>query len=116
MAQTLTENLCLQRTRTQRRYQDDGISDDEIEGKRMFDLDEKLECERFGSELIKHMEGKGETSVLKFIFYFFKTEPFVIISRALWDELMCYFFVRVYLQISCPLGVFVLFLICVSFF
>lgn len=49
----------------------------------MFDLDEKLECERFGSELIKHMEGKGETSVLKFIFYFFKTEPFVIISRAL---------------------------------
>lgn len=26
------------------------------------------------------------------------------------------FFVRVYLQISCPLGVFVLFLICVSFF
>lgn len=43
-------------------------------------------------------------------FIFFKTEPFVIISRALWDELMCYFFVRVYLQISCPLGVFVLFL------
>lgn len=60
----------------------------------MFDLDEKLECERFGSELIKHMEGKGETSVLKFIFYFFKTEPFVIISRALWDELMCYFFCK----------------------
>lgn len=49
----------------------------------MFDLDEKLECERFGSDLIKHMEGKGETSVLKFIFNFFKTEPFVIISRAL---------------------------------
>uniref|UniRef100_A0A3P8PVY7 [histone H3]-dimethyl-L-lysine(36) demethylase n=1 Tax=Astatotilapia calliptera TaxID=8154 RepID=A0A3P8PVY7_ASTCA len=49
------------RTRTQRRYQDDGISDDEIEGKRMFDLDEKLECERFGSDLIKHMEGKEFT-------------------------------------------------------
>uniref|UniRef100_A0A3Q4GAC1 [histone H3]-dimethyl-L-lysine(36) demethylase n=1 Tax=Neolamprologus brichardi TaxID=32507 RepID=A0A3Q4GAC1_NEOBR len=44
-----------------RRYQDDGISDDEIEGKRMFDLDEKLECERFGSDLIKHMEGKEFT-------------------------------------------------------
>uniref|UniRef100_A0A669DD55 [histone H3]-dimethyl-L-lysine(36) demethylase n=1 Tax=Oreochromis niloticus TaxID=8128 RepID=A0A669DD55_ORENI len=49
------------RTRTQRRYQDDGISDDEIEGKRMFDLDEKLECGRFGSDLIKHMEGEEFT-------------------------------------------------------
>uniref|UniRef100_A0A8D3E0Q4 [histone H3]-dimethyl-L-lysine(36) demethylase n=1 Tax=Scophthalmus maximus TaxID=52904 RepID=A0A8D3E0Q4_SCOMX len=47
--------------RTRRRYQDDGISDDEIEGKRMFDLDEKLQCERFGSDLVKHMEGKDFT-------------------------------------------------------
>lgn len=53
--------LCvLQRTGTRRRYQDDGISDDEIEGKRTFDLDEKLQCARFNSDLIKHMEGKGE--------------------------------------------------------
>ncbi|KAM4555413.1 lysine-specific demethylase 2A [Odontesthes bonariensis] len=49
------------RTGTRRRYQDDGISDDEIEGKRMFDLDEKLECERFASDLIKHMDGKDFT-------------------------------------------------------
>uniref|UniRef100_A0A8C6KL96 [histone H3]-dimethyl-L-lysine(36) demethylase n=1 Tax=Nothobranchius furzeri TaxID=105023 RepID=A0A8C6KL96_NOTFU len=49
------------RTGTRRRYQDDGISDDEIEGKRMFDLDEKLQCERFGSELVKLMEGKDFT-------------------------------------------------------
>ncbi|XP_054647718.1 lysine-specific demethylase 2A [Dunckerocampus dactyliophorus] len=49
------------RTGTRRRYQDDGISDDEIEGKRMFDLDEKLQCSRFGSGLIKHMEGKDFT-------------------------------------------------------
>ena len=49
-----------QRTGTRRRYQDDGISDDEIEGKRTFDLDEKLQCARFNSDLIKHMEGKGE--------------------------------------------------------
>uniref|UniRef100_A0A8D3DGP8 [histone H3]-dimethyl-L-lysine(36) demethylase n=1 Tax=Scophthalmus maximus TaxID=52904 RepID=A0A8D3DGP8_SCOMX len=49
------------RTGTRRRYQDDGISDDEIEGKRMFDLDEKLQCERFGSDLVKHMEGKDFT-------------------------------------------------------
>uniref|UniRef100_A0A3B5AK39 [histone H3]-dimethyl-L-lysine(36) demethylase n=1 Tax=Stegastes partitus TaxID=144197 RepID=A0A3B5AK39_9TELE len=49
------------RTGTRRRYQDDGISDDEIEGKRMFDLDEKLECGRFGSDLVKHMDGKDFT-------------------------------------------------------
>uniref|UniRef100_A0A1A7XUH1 [histone H3]-dimethyl-L-lysine(36) demethylase n=1 Tax=Iconisemion striatum TaxID=60296 RepID=A0A1A7XUH1_9TELE len=49
------------RTGTRRRYQDDGISDDEIEGKRMFDLDEKLQCERFGSELVKLMKGKDFT-------------------------------------------------------
>uniref|UniRef100_A0A8C4GVH5 [histone H3]-dimethyl-L-lysine(36) demethylase n=1 Tax=Dicentrarchus labrax TaxID=13489 RepID=A0A8C4GVH5_DICLA len=49
------------RTGTRRRYQDDGISDDEIEGKRMFDLDEKLKCVRFNSDLIKHMEGKDFT-------------------------------------------------------
>ncbi|XP_049442717.1 lysine-specific demethylase 2A [Epinephelus fuscoguttatus] len=49
------------RTGTRRRYQDDGISDDEIEGKRMFDLDEKLQCTRFNSDLIKHMEGKDFT-------------------------------------------------------
>uniref|UniRef100_A0A665XER9 [histone H3]-dimethyl-L-lysine(36) demethylase n=1 Tax=Echeneis naucrates TaxID=173247 RepID=A0A665XER9_ECHNA len=59
---TLAKNIfCYQRTGTRRRYQDDGISDDEIEGKRMFDLDEKLQCDRFGSDLIKHMEGKDFT-------------------------------------------------------
>ncbi|MED6255639.1 hypothetical protein ATANTOWER_012589 [Ataeniobius toweri] len=49
------------RTAPRRQYQDDGISDDEIEGKRTFDLDEKLQCERFGSDLIKLMEGKDFT-------------------------------------------------------
>ncbi|XP_037316590.2 lysine-specific demethylase 2A [Pungitius pungitius] len=49
------------RTGTRRRYQDDGISDDEIEGKRMFDLDEKLVCARFKSDLVKHMDGKDFT-------------------------------------------------------
>ncbi|XP_041653500.1 lysine-specific demethylase 2A [Cheilinus undulatus] len=49
------------RTGTRRRYQDDGISDDEIEGKRMFDLDEKLQCLRFNSDLIKLMDGKDFT-------------------------------------------------------
>ncbi|XP_056129487.1 lysine-specific demethylase 2A isoform X3 [Lampris incognitus] len=49
------------RTGTRRRYEDDGISDDEIEGKRTFDLDEKLHCDRFNSELVKQMEGKDFT-------------------------------------------------------
>ncbi|XP_014847615.1 PREDICTED: lysine-specific demethylase 2A-like isoform X3 [Poecilia mexicana] len=49
------------RTAPRRQYQDDGISDDEIEGKRTFDLHEKLQCERFGSDLVKHMEGKDFT-------------------------------------------------------
>uniref|UniRef100_A0A8B9K4S7 [histone H3]-dimethyl-L-lysine(36) demethylase n=1 Tax=Astyanax mexicanus TaxID=7994 RepID=A0A8B9K4S7_ASTMX len=49
------------RTGTRRRYQDDGISDDEIEGKRMFDLDEKLQSSYFNSDLVKIMDGKDFT-------------------------------------------------------
>ncbi|XP_043113674.1 lysine-specific demethylase 2A isoform X3 [Puntigrus tetrazona] len=49
------------RTGTRRRYQDDGISDDEIEGKRSFDLEEKLHSDRYNSELVKIMEGKDFT-------------------------------------------------------
>ncbi|KAK7138307.1 hypothetical protein R3I94_013816 [Phoxinus phoxinus] len=49
------------RTGTRRRYQDDGISDDEIEGKRSFDLEEKLQCDRFNSDLVKIMDGKDFT-------------------------------------------------------
>uniref|UniRef100_A0A673A522 [histone H3]-dimethyl-L-lysine(36) demethylase n=1 Tax=Sphaeramia orbicularis TaxID=375764 RepID=A0A673A522_9TELE len=61
--------FCFQRTGTRRRYQDDGISDDEIEGKRTFDLDEKLQCSRFGTELVKIMEGKGEIALELFFFF-----------------------------------------------
>ena len=50
----------LQRSGTRRRYHDDGISDDEIEGKRTFDLEEKLRSERFTSDRVKRMEGKGQ--------------------------------------------------------
>ncbi|XP_048031616.1 lysine-specific demethylase 2A isoform X1 [Megalobrama amblycephala] len=49
------------RTGTRRRYQDDGISDDEIEGKRSFDLEEKLQCNRYNSDLVKIMDGKDFT-------------------------------------------------------
>uniref|UniRef100_A0A8C7GE54 [histone H3]-dimethyl-L-lysine(36) demethylase n=1 Tax=Oncorhynchus kisutch TaxID=8019 RepID=A0A8C7GE54_ONCKI len=51
----------LQRSGTRRRYHDDGISDDEIEGKRTFDLEEKLTSERFTSDRVKRMEGKDLT-------------------------------------------------------
>uniref|UniRef100_A0A8C1MX18 [histone H3]-dimethyl-L-lysine(36) demethylase n=1 Tax=Cyprinus carpio TaxID=7962 RepID=A0A8C1MX18_CYPCA len=50
-----------QRTGTRRRYQDDGISDDEIEGKRSFDLEEKLQSDRYNSDLVKIMDGKDFT-------------------------------------------------------
>uniref|UniRef100_A0AAY4A587 [histone H3]-dimethyl-L-lysine(36) demethylase n=1 Tax=Denticeps clupeoides TaxID=299321 RepID=A0AAY4A587_9TELE len=46
------------RSGTRRRYHDDGISDDEIDGKRTFDLEDKLHCERFSSDRVKRMEGK----------------------------------------------------------
>ncbi|XP_058237611.1 lysine (K)-specific demethylase 2Aa isoform X2 [Hemibagrus wyckioides] len=49
------------RSGTRRRYRDEGISDDEIEGKRTFDLEEKLYNDRFGSDRIKRMEGKDFT-------------------------------------------------------
>uniref|UniRef100_A0A4W5PQP7 [histone H3]-dimethyl-L-lysine(36) demethylase n=1 Tax=Hucho hucho TaxID=62062 RepID=A0A4W5PQP7_9TELE len=49
------------RSGTRRRYHDDGISDDEIEGKRTFDLEEKLRSERFTSDRVKRMEGKDLT-------------------------------------------------------
>uniref|UniRef100_A0A8C1RUK6 [histone H3]-dimethyl-L-lysine(36) demethylase n=1 Tax=Cyprinus carpio TaxID=7962 RepID=A0A8C1RUK6_CYPCA len=53
--------LCFQRTGTRRRYQDDSISDDEIEGKRSFDVDEKLQSDRYNSDLVKIMDGKDFT-------------------------------------------------------
>ncbi|XP_062852370.1 lysine (K)-specific demethylase 2Aa isoform X3 [Trichomycterus rosablanca] len=46
---------------TRRRYHDDVISDDEIEGKRTFDLEEKVYSNRFTSSRIKRMEGKDFT-------------------------------------------------------
>ncbi|KAL7889669.1 hypothetical protein AOLI_G00019270 [Acnodon oligacanthus] len=49
------------RSGTRRRYHDDGISDDEIEGKRTFDLEDKLRSDRFGSDRVKRMEGKDFT-------------------------------------------------------
>ncbi|XP_075698040.1 lysine-specific demethylase 2A isoform X2 [Rhinoderma darwinii] len=47
----------LRRTR-RRKYEDDGISDEEIEGKRMFDLEEKLRSHKYNSNFIIYMEGK----------------------------------------------------------
>ncbi|XP_075113879.1 lysine-specific demethylase 2A isoform X2 [Leptodactylus fuscus] len=41
-----------------RRYEDDGISDEEIEGKRTFDLEEKLRSPKYNSNFILYMEGK----------------------------------------------------------
>uniref|UniRef100_A0A8C0IJP5 [histone H3]-dimethyl-L-lysine(36) demethylase n=1 Tax=Bubo bubo TaxID=30461 RepID=A0A8C0IJP5_BUBBB len=54
------ENLRIRGT-MRRRYEDDGISDDEIEGKRTFDLEEKLSTNKFNSTFVVFMEGKDFT-------------------------------------------------------
>lgn len=41
-----------------RRYEDDGISDEEIEGKRTFDLEEKLTTNKYNANFVVFMEGK----------------------------------------------------------
>ncbi|TKS69361.1 Lysine-specific demethylase 2A [Collichthys lucidus] len=46
------------RAGTRRRYHDDGISDEEIDGRRMFDLEEKVNSQRFSSDRVLRMEGK----------------------------------------------------------
>ncbi|MGH0175876.1 UNVERIFIED_CONTAM: hypothetical protein FKN15_071109 [Acipenser sinensis] len=52
------DNVLTKRSGTRRRYQDDGISDDEIEGKRTFDLEEKLISSNYNANFVKVMEGK----------------------------------------------------------
>ncbi|XP_032419252.1 lysine (K)-specific demethylase 2Aa isoform X2 [Xiphophorus hellerii] len=49
------------RAGTRRRYHDDGISDEEIDGRRMFNLEEKVSSEKFSSDRIVRMEGKDFT-------------------------------------------------------
>ncbi|XP_042248474.1 lysine (K)-specific demethylase 2Aa isoform X3 [Thunnus maccoyii] len=49
------------RAGTRRRYHDDGISDEEIDGRRMFDLEEKVHSQRFSSDRVVHMQGKDFT-------------------------------------------------------
>uniref|UniRef100_A0A674MIN8 [histone H3]-dimethyl-L-lysine(36) demethylase n=1 Tax=Takifugu rubripes TaxID=31033 RepID=A0A674MIN8_TAKRU len=49
------------RAGTRRHYHDDGISDEEIDGRRTFDLEEKVSSQRFRSDLVNHMEGKDFT-------------------------------------------------------
>ncbi|XP_063740267.1 lysine (K)-specific demethylase 2Aa isoform X3 [Eleginops maclovinus] len=53
--------MLVQRAGTRRRYHDDGISDEEIDGRRMFDLEDKVHSQRFGSDRVLRMEGKDLT-------------------------------------------------------
>ncbi|KAF3687069.1 Lysine-specific demethylase 2A [Channa argus] len=54
------------RAGTRRRYHDDGISDEEIDGRRMFDLEEKVNSQKFSSDRVIRMEGKGRMPDLNF--------------------------------------------------
>nr|XP_057947286.1 lysine (K)-specific demethylase 2Aa [Doryrhamphus excisus] len=49
------------RSSTRRRYHEEVISDEEIDGKRMFDLEEKVHSQRFNSDRIIRMQGKDLT-------------------------------------------------------
>ncbi|XP_068176925.1 lysine (K)-specific demethylase 2Aa [Antennarius striatus] len=49
------------RAGTRRRYHDDGISDEEIDGRRTFDLEEKVSSQRFNSDRVLRMEGRDFT-------------------------------------------------------
>uniref|UniRef100_A0A672IC96 [histone H3]-dimethyl-L-lysine(36) demethylase n=1 Tax=Salarias fasciatus TaxID=181472 RepID=A0A672IC96_SALFA len=51
----------MERAGTRRRYHDDGVSDEETDGRRTFDLDEPLSSERFGSARIVRMAGTDFT-------------------------------------------------------
>uniref|UniRef100_A0A7N8WNZ8 [histone H3]-dimethyl-L-lysine(36) demethylase n=1 Tax=Mastacembelus armatus TaxID=205130 RepID=A0A7N8WNZ8_9TELE len=51
----------IKRAGTRRRYHDDGISDEEIDGRRMFDLEEKVNSQRFSSDRVIRMEGRDLT-------------------------------------------------------
>lgn len=64
------------RAGTRRHYHDDGISDEEIEGRRTFDLEEKVNSQRFSSNLVNHMEGKGKIQPAAFY-----TGTFVVVNE-----------------------------------
>ncbi|XP_077380331.1 lysine (K)-specific demethylase 2Aa isoform X2 [Festucalex cinctus] len=52
------------RSGTRRRYQEDVISDEEIDGKRMFDLEDKVHSQRFNSDRIVRMQGTGSRRMI----------------------------------------------------
>lgn len=50
-----------QRDRKPKLYTDDwAIADEEIEGGRLFQLDDKLESDRYEQNFVKEMNGKGK--------------------------------------------------------
>lgn len=50
-----------QRDRKPKLYTDDwAIADEEIEGGRLFQLDDKLESDRYEQNFVKELNGKGE--------------------------------------------------------
>jgi F-box/leucine-rich repeat protein 10/11 len=50
----------LQRQLDRKTYIDEGLDDDEIDGKRTFDVQEKLKSDRYNAEFVKHLNGSGK--------------------------------------------------------
>lgn len=88
-----------QRSGTRRRYHDDGISDDEIEGKRTFDLEEKVYSDRFGSDRIKRMEGKGMSYLHSFAFVL--RSAYIPVSSGLVGDGQKFFSFQIILMLEC---------------
>lgn len=52
--------MYLQRQRLERKvYNDDPLDEDEIDGRRMFDIYEKLESDAYSAEFVQEMNGEG---------------------------------------------------------
>jgi len=56
--------IFLQRIKERKTYTDEDIDDDEIEGKRTFDLDEKLESKKYNKNFVMIMKGDGKCDVV----------------------------------------------------
>lgn len=55
-------SLSLQRQKERKHYTDDCLDDEEIEGRRMFSVEEKLVSTKFKADYVKEMQGTGDHS------------------------------------------------------
>ena len=68
--------LCFQREKDRKIYTDDwNLAEEELEGHRLFDIDEKMVSDNFPQCFVKEMKGEGEYSIGTDAFEMFKRFP-----------------------------------------